>query len=117
VRGSRVSVLGVAYKRDVDDPRESPSFELIKGLLRQGAVVTYSDPHIPRLPKMRGHTLPEMESCELSPNYLATQDCVIIATDHSSFDYSQIVEHSRLIIDTRNATRAVSKGREKIVKA
>ena len=117
VRGSKISVLGVAYKRDVDDPRESPSFVLMEELLRQGAVLSYSDPHISHLPKMRAHDLPEMDSCELTPNYLASQDCVLIATDHSRFDYSLIVEHSRLVVDTRNATRGVQRGREKIVKA
>ncbi len=108
VRGSRISVLGVAYKRDVDDPRESPSFVLMKELLKQGAVLTYNDPHIPRLPKMRAHVLPEMASCELTSGYLANQDCVLIATDHSSYDYSFIVEHSRLVVDTaqRHAWRS-----------
>ena len=117
IRGSRIAILGVAYKRDVDDPRESPSFVLMEELLKRGAVLTYNDPHIPRLPRMRAHKCPEMEGSELTPNYLAQQDCVIIATDHSSYDYSFIVKHSRLVVDTRNATRSVQVGREKIVKA
>jgi UDP-N-acetyl-D-glucosamine dehydrogenase len=117
VSGSRIAILGVAYKRDVDDPRESPSFVLMEGLLEQGAALTYNDPHIPHLPKMRAHNLPAMESCELTADYLASQDCVLIATDHSSYDYAFIVEHSRLVVDTRNATRGVVAGREKIVKA
>jgi UDP-N-acetyl-D-glucosamine dehydrogenase len=117
VRGSRISVLGVAYKRDIDDPRESPAFVLMEGLLKQGASLTYNDPHIPKLPTMRAHALPPMVSCDLTPRYLAEQDCVLIATDHSSYDYSFIVEHSRLIVDTRNATSGVEHGREKIVKA
>lgn len=117
VRGSRIAVLGVAYKKDVDDPRESPSFVLMEELLKRGAVLTYSDPHIPSLPKMRAHNLPAMTSCELTPEYLASQDCVLIATDHTKFDYAKIVEHAQLVVDTRNATRKVERGREKIVKA
>ena len=117
VRGSKVAILGVAYKKDVDDPRESPSFVLMEGLLEQGAILTYNDPHIPHLPKMRAHQLPAMSSCELTPAYLAEQDCVLIATDHSSYDYAFVVEHARLIIDTRNATRLVVHGRERIIKA
>jgi len=117
IRGSKIAILGVAYKRDVDDPRESPSFVLMERLLDQGALITYNDPHIPHLPKMRAHQLPEMSSCELTEDYLSEQDCVLIATNHSSYDYPYIVEHSRLVVDTRNATRDVMRGREKIVKA
>jgi UDP-N-acetyl-D-glucosamine dehydrogenase len=117
VRGSKVCILGVAYKRDVDDPRESPSFVLMEELLKQGAVLSYSDPHIPHLPRMRAHNLPAMDSCELTPEFLANQDCLIIATDHSRFDYPTIVEHAQLVVDTRNATRHVQRGRERIIKA
>jgi UDP-N-acetyl-D-glucosamine dehydrogenase len=117
VRGSKIAILGVAYKRDVDDPRESPSFVLMERLLDQGAILTYNDPHIPHLPKMRAHELLEMSSCELTPGYLAEQDCVLISTNHSHYDYDFIVEHSRLVVDTRNATGKVKFGREKIVKA
>ncbi|NOY29893.1 MAG: nucleotide sugar dehydrogenase [Planctomycetes bacterium] len=117
VRGSRISLLGVAYKKDVDDPRESPSFVLLAGLLAQGAEVTYNDPHIPKLPLMRSHDVPSLASCELTPEYLASQDCVLIATDHSSYDYDFIVKHAPLVVDTRNATKNVAQGRDKIVKA
>lgn len=117
VNGSKIALLGIAYKSDVDDPRESPSFVLLEGLLSQGADVTYNDPHVPQLPGMRAHDLPKMESCALTPEYLGSQDCVLIATAHSAYDYEFIVEHSRLVIDTRNATKDVSHGREKIVKA
>ena len=117
VHGSKVSLLGIAYKSDVDDPRESPSFVLLEGLLAQGAVVTYNDPHVPALPSMRSHDLPAMSSRELTPEYLAEQDCVLIATAHKAYDYEFIVEHSSLVVDTRNATQAVVDGREKIVKA
>lgn len=117
IKGSKICILGMAYKKDVDDPRESPSFELLEMLLARGAQVSYSDPHIPRLPKMRHHDVPQLSSQSLSPEFLASQDCLLIATDHSAFDYDQIVRHGRLIIDTRNATRAVKNGREKIRKA
>jgi UDP-N-acetyl-D-glucosamine dehydrogenase len=117
VRGSRIAILGIAYKPDIDDPRESPSFVLLQQLLAQGAEVTYNDPHVPRMPAMRAHRLPPLESQELTPAYLAQQDCVLIATNHSVYDYSFVVEHSALVVDTRNATRNVTAGREKIVKA
>ena len=117
MRGSKVALLGVAYKKDVDDPRESPSFELMKMLLAGGAVLTYNDPHVPRLPRMRHYDLPAMTSCPLTPEYLAAQDAVLIATDHTAYDYDFIVGHARLIVDTRNATKAATQGRKKIVKA
>ncbi|MEZ6041158.1 MAG: nucleotide sugar dehydrogenase [Planctomycetaceae bacterium] len=117
IRGSRICLLGMAYKKDVDDPRESPSFELLELLLERGADLTYNDPHIPRLPVMRHYDVPDMESSELTPEFLAAQDCVLIATDHSAYDYEFIVSHARLVLDTRNATKNVIDGREKIVRA
>jgi UDP-N-acetyl-D-glucosamine dehydrogenase len=118
VKGSHILLLGMAYKKDVDDPRESPGFELLDLLLKKGAVVQYNDPHIPVLPKMRhwSHLQP-LHSLPLTADTLAAQDCVLIVTDHSAYDYPWIVEHSRLVVDTRNATRHVTRGREKIVKA
>ena len=110
-------MLGVAYKKDVDDPRESPSFTLMELLLQRGAQLTYNDPHVPALPKMRHHDLPEMASQELTPEFLQAQDCVLIATDHSAYDYDFIVQHASLIVDTRNATSEVKSGRETIRKA
>ena len=117
IRGSKICVLGVAYKKDVDDPRESPSFKLMELLQERGAILSYSDPHIPRLPKMRHYDVPDLDSQALTPEFLASLDCALIATDHNGFDYSSIVKHSPLIIDTRNATKAIAFGREKIVKA
>ncbi len=118
VRGSKVALLGMAYKKDIDDPRESPSFELMDLLLKKGAAVSYNDPHIPDLPRMRHWPhLDPMTSQPLTPEYLAAQDCVLIATDHTAYDYAFIVRHSRLVIDTRNATKPVTAGREKIVRA
>jgi len=117
LKGSKICILGVAYKKDVDDPRESPSFELMD-LLREGqAVLTYNDPHVPTLPKMRHHDVPEMSSTPLDAKFLASQDCVLIATDHSAYDYDFIVQNSKLVVDTRNATKKVQNGREKICKA
>jgi len=108
----------VAYKKDIDDPRESPSFELMKLLGERGAVLSYNDPHVPSLPKMRHYPdLPTMDSQQLTSSYLADQDCVLIATDHSAYDYDFIVNHSRLVLDTRNATKNVKEGRNKIRKA
>ncbi|MCA9000162.1 MAG: nucleotide sugar dehydrogenase [Planctomycetaceae bacterium] len=117
IRDSKIALLGLAYKKDVDDPRESPSFVLMELLLEKGAIVTFSDPHVAKIPQMRHHNLPPLTSTDLTPEYLAEQDCVLIATDHSVFDYAEIVRHSRLVLDTRNATAHVTEGREKIRKA
>ena len=116
IKGSKIALLGMAYKKDVDDPRESPSFVLMEMLLARGAELTYNDPHIPRLPKMRHHDVPDMDSQELTPEYLAAQDCVLIATAHSAYDPQFIVEHSKLVVDTRNLTKEITVGREKIRK-
>ncbi|MBA4190746.1 MAG: nucleotide sugar dehydrogenase [Planctomycetaceae bacterium] len=117
VKNSRVLILGMAYKKDIDDPRESPGFELMDLLLKKGAQVTYNDPHIPELPRMRHWPHLSMTSTPLTPEFLASQDAVLIATDHTAFDYDFIVKHSPLVIDTRNATKAVTAGREKVVRA
>ncbi len=117
VRGSRISILGVAYKKDVDDPRESPSFKLMELLEERGAEITYNDPHIESLPEMRQYRVPKLTSEPLTPQYLESQDCVLIATDHSVYDWEFIVRNAPLIVDTRNATKDVSVGREKIIKA
>ena len=118
IKGSKILILGAAYKKDVDDPRESPTFELMKLLLKRGAVLSYNDPHVPTLPKMRHYPdLPAMDSQALTPELLAAQDCVLISTDHSAYDHDFIVKHSRLVLDTRNATKNVKEGREKIRKA
>ncbi len=117
IKGSKICLLGMAYKKDVDDPRESPSFVLMELLMARGAELTYNDPHVPKLPKMRHHNVPDLASQDLTPEFLAAQDCVLIATDHSAYDYDFIVKHSRLVLDTRNATKQVKAGREKIRKA
>ena len=117
IKNSKVLMLGVAYKKDVDDPRESPSFELMDLLRERGALLTYNDPWVPKLPQVRHHNVPDMDSTPLTPEFLASQDVVLIATDHSAYDYDFIVQHSSLVLDTRNATKNVTVGREKIFKA
>ena len=117
LKGSKITLLGMAYKKDVDDPRESPGFELMDLLMEKGAVVSYNDPHIPVLPGMRHYPHLRMASQDLTVDYLASQDCVLVATDHSAYNWDCIVEHASLVVDTRNATKNVEVGREKIVKA
>ena len=117
MRGSRIGVLGVAYKKDVDDPRESPSFKLMELLQAGGAVVSYNDPHIPVLPAMRHFHVPRLASETMTPEYLASLDCVLIATDHSAYDYDFIVRYAPLVVDSRNATKDVQHSRDKIWKA
>jgi UDP-N-acetyl-D-glucosamine dehydrogenase len=116
LRGSRVCVLGVAYKKDVDDPRESPAFTILEMLQARGATVCYNDPHVPTLPRMRHHSL-RLDSQPLTPEFLAGQDCVLLVTDHSSYDYEHIATHARLVVDTRNATAGCTAPRARIVKA
>jgi UDP-N-acetyl-D-glucosamine dehydrogenase len=116
LKGSRVCVLGVAYKKDVDDPRESPAFPILEMLRRRGAQVSYNDPHIPALPPMRHHTI-RLESEPLTPDFLAAQDCLLVITDHTAYDFEEIVRHARLVVDTRNATAGVAPGQCRIRKA
>jgi UDP-N-acetyl-D-glucosamine dehydrogenase len=117
VKGSRITLLGMAYKKDVDDPRESPGFELMELLLKKGAEVEYNDPHIPVLPSMRRYPNLRMSSQELTPEYLRSRDCLLIATDHSAYDWPWIAQHARLIVDTRNATGNVTAPKATIVRA
>jgi UDP-N-acetyl-D-glucosamine dehydrogenase len=106
VRGCRVLVLGLAYKPDIDDPRESPAFEIIDLLMTRGAEVSYHDPHIPAAPRMRSWPeLPPMTSVELSAETLHRSDAVVIVTNHRAVDYGLVLEHAPLILDTRGALR------------
>jgi len=116
IKGSRVLILGVAYKKDVDDPRESPAFEVMELLEKRGAHVSYNDPYIPALPPMRHHSL-SMESRKLTEEFLASQDCVVIVTDHSAYKYDWIVRHAKVVVDTRNATEGIAPGSCKVWKA
>lgn len=108
LRGSKVGILGVAYKRDIDDPRESPAFRIIEMLEDRGAVISYHDPHVPRLPKMRHYRVPDLVSSALTPAWLESQDAVLIVTDHRAVDYELVVRHAKLVVDTRNVTRGTN---------
>ena len=114
INGSKIGIFGVAYKKDIDDPRESPSFKLMELLDERGAVLSYCDPHIPTLPKMRHFNVPDLSHSEPTTEYIAGLDCVLIATDHSAFAWDDIVKDAKLVVDTRNATKSVVDGREKI---
>ena len=116
VKGAKILVLGLAYKPDIDDVRESPSLELIELLQYRGAKVDYNDPFIPQTHKMREHDL-QMKSKKLTPKMLAGYDAVLISTNHSAYDYQFIVDNAQLVIDTRNATKGIRRGRGKIVQA
>ena len=109
-------MLGIAYKRDIDDVRESPALAIIELLRERGAEVSYHDPYVPATHEMRHHNL-DMRSVELSDAALRTADVVLIITDHTSIDYERVVRLAPLVVDTRNATRNVTAGRERIVKA
>ena len=100
VKGSRILVLGIAYKKDVEDMRESPSVELMEILRAKGALIAYSDPHVPQFPLMREHRF-DLRSVELSAEAVASFDVVLLATSHSAFDYALIQQHAKLIVDTR----------------
>jgi UDP-N-acetyl-D-glucosamine dehydrogenase len=115
LKGSKVLLLGVAYKKDVDDLRESPSLKLLELLTDRGATLDYNDPYFPALFKMRHYDFSHMRSVNLTPEKLASYDCVLIATDHTSYDYEALVRDAKLVVDTRNATRKVKQHREKIV--
>lgn len=105
LKGSRVLALGIAYKRDVDDMRESPSVMVMEILRDRGAVVEYSDPNVPVFPRMREHKF-DLKSIELTPETVASYDVVVLLTDHSDFDYDMIAEHSNLVVDTRGKYRS-----------
>lgn len=115
VKDSKILCLGVAYKKDIDDARESPALKIIEMLRKQGANISYYDPHIPVVEAHGGCTV-RMESVNLTDEVLAEADCVLILTDHSSVDYEYVVEKANLVVDTRNATKAVENNRHKITK-
>ncbi|MCC5881190.1 MAG: nucleotide sugar dehydrogenase [Halomonas sp.] len=114
LNGSRILVLGIAYKKNVDDMRESPSVHIMERIRDRGAEVAYSDPHVPAFPTMREHHF-DLESVPLSPAALAEYDAVILATDHDRFDYDMIRAHARLIVDTRGIYRGMTD--ERVIKA
>jgi UDP-N-acetyl-D-glucosamine dehydrogenase len=116
VKGAKILILGLAYKPDIDDVRESPSFELIEKLVHLGAIVQYNDPHVPATHRMRNYDL-RMRSQPFTAQSLGNYDCVIIATHHSAYDWQMIADHAKLIIDTRGAMRHVAGRRDHIVMA
>jgi UDP-N-acetyl-D-glucosamine dehydrogenase len=111
-----VLCLGAAYKKDIDDMRESPSLRVITLLKGTGAEVDYHDPYVPELHAGHGFNF-DMKSVPLSAETLAAYDAVVILTDHSNIDYNDVVKHSNIVIDTRNACKNVGPGREKVTKA
>jgi len=108
IANSKVLILGLAYKKDIDDTRGSPSLKLIELLTQKGAVVDYNDPYIPRTKKMRGDGL-KKDSVPLTRDTLKKYDCVVIATDHTCYDYELIVKNASLVVDTRNAVNGFHK--------
>jgi len=108
IKGSRILVLGLAYKRDVDDLRESPSLTILELLRHRGASVAYNDPYFPTVGHGRHNAL-NMTNTPLDD--LASYDAVVIVTDHTTYDYKSIVEQSQLVIDTRNATKGIISGK------
>jgi UDP-N-acetyl-D-glucosamine dehydrogenase len=115
LKGAKLLILGVAYKKDVDDLRESPSLKIMQLLQQRGAQIEYNDPYFPQLHKMRHYDYEKMKSVPLNSHTIGSYDGVVIATDHSSYDYAAIVDAAKLVIDTRNATRRVMRHRHKIV--
>ena len=113
INGAKILILGIAYKKNVDDMRESPSVVLMEKLRDEGATVAYSDPHVSAFPKMREHYF-DLKSIELTPQSLGSFDCVVVATNHDKFDFKLIKEFSKLIVDTRGVYRDAE---EKIIKA
>jgi len=113
LKGSKILILGVAYKKDVDDMRESPSLKIIKLLLDKEAIVDYNDPYIPSLPETRKYKF-NMKSRKLTEESIKNYDCLLIVTDHSSYDYKWILRNANLIVDTRNA---IKKASSKVIRA
>jgi UDP-N-acetyl-D-glucosamine dehydrogenase len=107
VKGAKILIIGIAYKKDIDDPRESPAFEIMELLHGLGAEVSYHDPHILEIGPTRRHPDKQgLRSTPLNPETLSAQDAVLIVTDHAAVDYAEILTHARLVVDTRNALPA-----------
>jgi UDP-N-acetyl-D-glucosamine dehydrogenase len=116
LNGSKILILGIAYKKNIDDVRESPALHVIELFQEAGCEVTYHDPYVPQTHRMRHHDL-KMSSVPLTDKALSEADAVVIVTDHSDIDYARVVDKAQLVIDTRNATKNVTQKRERIVKA
>ncbi|MFI5348419.1 MAG: nucleotide sugar dehydrogenase [Elusimicrobiota bacterium] len=117
LEGARILMLGLAYKKDIDDPRESPAFKLLELLGQKGAEVVYNDPHIPTFPPMRHYKHLKVKHVPVTEAVLSSVDASLIVTDHAEFDYETIAKHSALVVDTRNACGGLSQWKEKIVRA
>ena len=117
LEGAKILMLGLAYKKDIDDPRESPSFKLLELLEQKGASVSYNDPNIPTFPTMRHYKHLKIKHVSLTKEVLSAVDAALIVTDHSDYDYETIAEHAPLIVDTRDACGHLERWREKIVRA
>ena len=113
VKGSKILVLGIAYKKNVDDMRESPSVELMQLLREKGAVIEYSDPYVPTFPNMRKYEF-DLRSVDLTKDVVGSYDCVLLATDHDSFDYGMLENTAKLLVDTRGRYK---EPRENIIRA
>ena len=109
VRGSNILVLGIAYKRDIDDLRESPALDVMAVLRQKGARISYHDPYAPKLPAHEWPGGVDMKSIDLTDDALTSADCAVIITDHKTFDYPRIIAKSKLIVDTRNAIKTPQK--------
>jgi UDP-N-acetyl-D-glucosamine dehydrogenase len=118
MKNSKILVLGLSYKKDIDDIRESPSLKLLEILKAKGAKIAYHDPYVPKMKKTREYKdLEGLNSVELTPESIKEYDAVLISTAHSSINYNEIVKNAKLVVDTRNATKDVTENREIIVKA
>ncbi|HLE24712.1 MAG TPA: nucleotide sugar dehydrogenase [Thermodesulfobacteriota bacterium] len=117
IRLASILLLGISYKKDIDDTRESPSLKIMSLLKEQGANVEYNDPYVPSISGFRRYPGLKMKSTSLAEGSIERFDCVVIVTDHSCYNWQEIVNRSQLVIDTRNATRVVMSGGEKIIKA
>ena len=116
IKGAKILLLGLSYKPDIDDLRESPALKIMELLMREGADVDYSDPYFPELPPLRKYKF-DKKSVNIVPKTLKNYDCIVITTNHSTFDYDMILEHAKLIVDTRNALKLKGIVNGKVYKA
>ena len=116
LRGSRVLIIGIAYKRNIDDVRESPAAEIIEQFWASGTIVSYHDPHVPQFPPMRDHKI-DLASVPLTEQTIKEHDCVLIVTDHDGIDYDLLGRAASVIVDTRNAMARVTNPSATVVKA
>jgi UDP-N-acetyl-D-glucosamine dehydrogenase len=112
VKNSHILILGIAYKRDISDVRESPALDIFRILEKKGAILRYNDPYIPEFTEENV----SLTSVELSEELLESMDCVILVTNHSSYDYQWLVDHSKIFVDTRNVTRDLADPKKVVVK-